>query len=301
MKASRTSAGHGVAILLSAFSAAAGAHTVNTSGGLNVRTGPGTGYAVLRVLANGSGVGVTGTVSGSWTQINSPAAGWVYSAYLAPGGAHSVNTSGGVNVRTGPGLGYAVIRVLANGTAVTAAGNSGSWTRISSPVSGWAWTAYIACRPGTTTSASSNVIATATTDFVWCATGQIWGIWDSPRSGGPHHAIDICNTTLNTPIYAARGGYLATQAYGTGYGNYVRVTHDAGYSTVYAHLNGFWGARRNVARGERIASMGKTGAANGVIHCHWEIWRYGVKIYCPAYNGQNTRAGGAINYGFAGI
>ncbi len=205
-------------------------------------------------------------------------------------------TATSLNVRSGPGTTYSIIGTLSYGTRVNVVASSGDWRRIDSPKAGWCNSAYLKA-----VTTSSNVIPTATTDFVWCATGQIWGIWDSPRSSGPHHAIDVCNQTLNTPIYAARGGYVSTQAYNSGYGYYVRVTHDAGYSTVYAHCNGFFGSRRNVVRGEKIAYMGKTGAANGVIHCHWEIWRYGVKVYCPAYNGQNTKAGGAINYGFAGI
>ncbi len=69
-----------------------GAHTVNADGGLNLRTGPGFGYAVIRVLANGTVVN-TVTTSGSWTKIDRPAAGWVYSAYLQ-NTSHGGTTSG---------------------------------------------------------------------------------------------------------------------------------------------------------------------------------------------------------------
>ena len=42
-----------------------------------------------------------------------------------------VNASGGLNVRTGPGTNYSVIRTLANGTQVTVVQNSGDWRKIS--------------------------------------------------------------------------------------------------------------------------------------------------------------------------
>ena len=204
-------------------------------------------------------------------------------------------TATSLNVRSGPGTSYSIVGTLANGTRVNVVGTSGDWRKIDSPKAGWCNGAYLKA-----VATSSNIIPTASTPFVWPATGQIWGIWDSPRADGPHHAIDICNSQY-PPIYAARGGSLATQAYQSGYGNYVRVNHAGGYSTVYAHMSAFFGALRSVVRGEKIGTMGKSGAANGVVHCHWEIWRYGVRIFCPAFNGQDTKAGGAINWTFAGL
>ena len=138
--------------------------------------------------------------------------------------------------------------------------------------------------------------------FTWPATGQVWGNWYSIRSGGrQHQAIDICST-LNSRIYAARGGYLSVQAYSaTGYGNYVKVDHDAGYRTVYAHMNGFYGGRRAVRQGDQVGWMGKTGAANGVIHVHWEVQRWGVRQYVPADNGQRVTAKAGINWNFQGL
>jgi len=205
-------------------------------------------------------------------------------------------TASSLNVRSGPGTTYSIIGTLSYGTRVNVVASSGDWRKIDSPKVGWCSAAYLKA-----VTTSSNVIPTATTDFVWSATGQIWGIWSSIRSGGrQHQAIDICNSAY-PPLYSARQGTITTMAYGTGYGNYVRISHSSGYSTVYAHMLNFYGAKRNVVRGEKIGTMGKSGAANNVVHVHWEIWRYGVKVYCPASNGQNTKAGGAINYNFSGL
>ena len=54
---------------------------------------------------------------------------------------------GTLNVRSGPGLSYAVIGTLTKGTSVTVVGTSGAWSKISSPKSGWVYSSYIAKTP----------------------------------------------------------------------------------------------------------------------------------------------------------
>ncbi len=68
-------------------------HTVNVSV-LNVRSGPGTGYSIVGTLSKGTVVNTVST-SGSWTKINSPKTGWVYSAYLS-NTSHSTTSSGSI-------------------------------------------------------------------------------------------------------------------------------------------------------------------------------------------------------------
>lgn len=75
------------------------AHTVNVDS-LNVRTGPGYGYSIIGTLSRGTVVNTVST-SGSWTKINSPKTGWVYSSYLS-NTSHSTTTSsvGFINLGT---------------------------------------------------------------------------------------------------------------------------------------------------------------------------------------------------------
>ncbi len=75
------------------------AHTVNVDS-LNVRTGPGYGYSIIGTLSRGTVVNTVST-SGSWTKINSPKTGWVYSSYLA-NTSHTTTTSsvGFINLPT---------------------------------------------------------------------------------------------------------------------------------------------------------------------------------------------------------
>jgi len=55
------------------------------------------------------------------------------------------------------------------------------------------------------------------------------------------------------------------------YGNFVKIKHDDGYYTLYAHLKEVY-VRKNqrVARGEKLGYMGDSGNAYGV-HLHFEI------------------------------
>lgn len=57
------------------------------------------------------------------------------------------------------------------------------------------------------------------------------------------------------------------------YGNYVKIKHDDGYYTLYAHLK--YGTvavskGQRVTRGQVLGYMGNTGYSNGA-HLHWEV------------------------------
>jgi uncharacterized protein YraI len=96
------------------------------SASLNVRSGPGTGYAVIDTLSSGDqGVVLDGPVSANgytWYQVNysfGGYTGWVAGEYLTyvSGGGFAIGdnvsiTTNDLNVRSGPGTGYAVIDTL---------------------------------------------------------------------------------------------------------------------------------------------------------------------------------------------
>ena len=48
-----------------------------------------------------------------------------------------------LNVRSGPGTGYSIVGSLRKGTAVTVSETNGSWSRITSPTSGWVSSSYL--------------------------------------------------------------------------------------------------------------------------------------------------------------
>ena len=103
-------------------------HTVNVDS-LNVRSGPGTGYSIVGTLTRGTVVNTVST-SGSWTKINSPKTGWVYSAYLSDTSHSGTTTSSGSITKAPRGNPY--------GLPVSRVGYLGL------PSSGYGWYSYTA-------------------------------------------------------------------------------------------------------------------------------------------------------------
>ena len=92
-----------------------------TADALNVRTGPGTDYAVADELAQGKVVKVLGAQDG-WYQIGS---GYIDAAYTEAATAEEALeqlyirvVQGPLNIRSGPGTGYSKVGSLAKGRCV---------------------------------------------------------------------------------------------------------------------------------------------------------------------------------------
>jgi murein DD-endopeptidase MepM/ murein hydrolase activator NlpD len=82
-----------------------------------------------------------------------------------------------------------------------------------------------------------------------------------------HYGDDIAHGCLQ-PIYAATGGTVTYAGIYSDYGNYIRIAHAGGVSTVYGHIaNGqtFVRVGQTVRAGQNIARTGSTGASTG---CH---------------------------------
>jgi murein DD-endopeptidase MepM/ murein hydrolase activator NlpD len=87
-----------------------------------------------------------------------------------------------------------------------------------------------------------------------------------------HKGIDF-GVPVGTPVMAAGSGVVQQEGRLGGYGNFVLVNHQNGYSTAYAHLSRFApgihiGSR--VRQGQVIAFSGNTGMSTGP-HLHYEI------------------------------
>lgn len=125
--------------------------TVNSSDGINVRKGPGTGYSSLGTMKNGKTFTITGKVKDSkgvwWYRLTfNGKTGYVSSKYVktkstAPAVTAVSNTKGtvtsssGLNVRSGAGTSYTKLGFLAKGKTFTITGktkdSSGSlWYRL---------------------------------------------------------------------------------------------------------------------------------------------------------------------------
>lgn len=111
---------------------------INIEIGVNVRSGPGTGYDIIGAVAYGSSVTIIGE-SGSWYRINyNGGNGYISSDYVTVREEEdftqttaTVNSAIGLNVRSGPGTQYSTIFTLDNYAVVTVTGKEGDWYKIS--------------------------------------------------------------------------------------------------------------------------------------------------------------------------
>ncbi|MFC5926136.1 peptidoglycan DD-metalloendopeptidase family protein [Micromonospora vulcania] len=89
----------------------------------------------------------------------------------------------------------------------------------------------------------------------------------------PAYAVDFNRTDdLGDPVVASAPGTVdrVTDLGGTSYGKYVRINHGGGYSTYYAHLNGFnVSVGQTVGYGKVLGWVGSTGGSTGP-HLHYE-------------------------------
>ncbi len=146
--------------------AQANPHLVVNTYRLNVRSGPGLGHGIIATVAGGATLPVLQLKLGStWIQVSSAAgAGWVNSSYTVsrgdfssvptqytppslgaganiPAGApHVVVNTAYLNVRTGPGVGNAILTTVKGGArlAVTGIQYGGVWYRVETTAgTGW--------------------------------------------------------------------------------------------------------------------------------------------------------------------
>lgn len=109
-------------------------------------------------------------------------------------------------------------------------------------------------------------------DFVWPVEGYIvQGMWAGHPSG-----IDIGAST-GDPVRAVQDGKVIFAGGDPccGYGNFIVVEHDDGWSSLYGHLSAFEvDLGDEVRQNQRIGRIGATGKADGP-HLHFELRSYG--------------------------
>jgi murein DD-endopeptidase MepM/ murein hydrolase activator NlpD len=92
-----------------------------------------------------------------------------------------------------------------------------------------------------------------------------------------HKGIDI-EAEKGTPIKAVLGGEVAEAGTERSYGNYIKLMHEDGVVTIYAHCLSLSVKKgQKVKQGDVIAKVGNTGASVGS-HLHLEIWKDGKAL-----------------------
>jgi murein DD-endopeptidase MepM/ murein hydrolase activator NlpD len=116
--------------------------------------------------------------------------------------------------------------------------------------------------------------------FTWPVEGPVTSTFGRRRSAW-HRGIDI-KAERGAVVFAAAAGVVVTSAAEPRYGRVVKIEHDDGFVTVYAHNEeNLVQAGMHVSPGDPIATIGKTGRATAH-HLHFEIRRNSA-VYNPLY------------------
>ena len=108
-----------------------------------------------------------------------------------------------------------------------------------------------------------------------------FGYRRDPKTGGRrmHNGVDFA-AALGTPLYSTADGVVTHAGWQSGYGRLVKIQHEFGIETRYAHLSKLRvKVGQRVSRGDRIGDMGASGRVTGV-HLHYEV-RVGGKAVNP--------------------
>jgi murein DD-endopeptidase MepM/ murein hydrolase activator NlpD len=127
----------------------------------------------------------------------------------------------------------------------------------------------------------------AVPDFVDSSPAFLWPI-DGPisspfgrRRRGWHRGMDI-KADHGAAVIAVAEGVVVASGVEPRYGRVVKIEHDDGFMTVYAHNDtNLVQVGDVVPAGQKIATIGRTGRATGW-HLHFEIRRDG-RVYNPLY------------------
>lgn len=101
-----------------------------------------------------------------------------------------------------------------------------------------------------------------------------YGVRDDPfnKRVALHTGIDI-RGYWGDPVYASANGKVTHTGYKGGYGNTIKLDHDNGYETLYAHLRkSLVNMNQLVEKGELIGYIGSTGRSTGP-HLHFEVMK----------------------------
>ena len=111
----------------------------------------------------------------------------------------------------------------------------------------------------------------------WISSGFGWR--NDPITGKRafHRGVDFAGRP-GSEIVAVASGVVVAAGRRPGYGNFVKIHHGAGLSTLYAHnRKNLVAAGQTVKKGDAVALMGATGRATGS-HAHFEVQKEGKSI-----------------------
>jgi len=141
---------------------------------------------------------------------------------------------------------------------------------------------------------SNSIFSRTASGFAWPAPGFCYiSSYYGPRWGSFHGGIDVGDAGIHGgAACASKSGTVITVCNscthdypkngscgcGGGYGNYVVISHDGTYSTVYGHLaSACVSVGQYVNQGDVIGYIGSTGWSTGA-HLHFEVRVNGNRV-----------------------
>ena len=118
--------------------------------------------------------------------------------------------------------------------------------------------------------------------FIYPIHGRLtspFGYRSDPFTGARsfHSGVDLAAPT-GTSVKATLDGRIAETGFNRIYGNYVIITHDRGYQSLYGHLSAIYVKRgQYVTQGAVVGAVGNTGYSTGP-HLHLSIYKNGRLI-----------------------
>jgi murein DD-endopeptidase MepM/ murein hydrolase activator NlpD len=102
-----------------------------------------------------------------------------------------------------------------------------------------------------------------------------------------HGGLDLA-APMGTDVYATRDGTISESGTSPVYGNYIVITHQSGWTSLYGHLSAIIGKPKSeVKTGALIGKVGSTGLSTGP-HLHFELRQHGaVQDPAPLLKGAN--------------
>ena len=115
-------------------------------------------------------------------------------------------------------------------------------------------------------------------DLIRMASGFGWRSDPFTKARKFHWGMDF-TAPRGTPVYASGDGVVeAANNRAAGYGKHIRINHDYGYVSLYAHLSKYnVRVGQRVKRGDLIGFVGSTGRSQAP-HLHYEIFKDGERI-----------------------
>ena len=118
--------------------------------------------------------------------------------------------------------------------------------------------------------------------FIYPIQGRLtspFGYRSDPFTGARsfHTGVDLA-APIGTPVKATLDGRIAETGFNRIFGNYVIITHDRGYQSLYGHLSAVSVKRgQYVTQGAIVGAVGNTGYSTGP-HLHLSIYKNGSLI-----------------------